>query len=160
MQQTQEIYITMAVEQAMKLINMMRSKGWISVDDNEIWREVGADLSFSGPMRKHTACPTRILAGNAVSAAPSNRHPTRHASATTRAPATLVDERTAYIAEMIPPNWKPSHTFKTREYAEEMQGLRWDTAQREGVPTNKLVYDNSVIGPPFWRQVCPINRKN
>ena len=44
----------------------MRSKGWITVQDNDIWREVSADLSFSGVLRKHAADATRLLAGNAV----------------------------------------------------------------------------------------------
>jgi hypothetical protein len=57
----------MAVEQSMKLINMMRAKGWITVPDNDIWIEVSGDLSFSGPMRKHAADATRILAGNSGS---------------------------------------------------------------------------------------------
>jgi hypothetical protein len=47
----------MAVEQSMKLINMMREKGWITVSDNEIWCQVSeskdelGNPTFNGPMR-------------------------------------------------------------------------------------------------------------
>jgi hypothetical protein len=59
----------MAVEQSMKIINMMRANGWITVSDNDIWGQVSADLAFSGPMRKHASDATRILAGNSASVA-------------------------------------------------------------------------------------------
>ena len=51
----------------MKLINMMRENGWITVSDNDIWRQVSGDLTFSAHMRKHAADATRLLAGNNVS---------------------------------------------------------------------------------------------
>ena len=57
----------MAVEQSMKLITMMREKGWITVSDNDIWGEVSANLTFNGPMRKHSSDATRLLSGNNAS---------------------------------------------------------------------------------------------
>ena len=82
----------------MKLINMMRSKGWITASDNDIWGEVCADIGFSGPMRKHAGDATRLLAGNSAPVVDQPK-PQKKAPKKERANSTELDSLKKQLAE-------------------------------------------------------------
>ena len=88
----------MAVEQSMKLINMMRANGWITVSDNDIWVQVSADLTFSGPMRKHASDATRILAGNTTAVTDQSKS-TKKAPKKEKANSNEIDALKKQLAE-------------------------------------------------------------